>query len=195
MQTLNTDLNIIQALDDLPNATGGLSAAELKAKFDEAANIIKTYLNTVLIPALTSTTANASGAEQIGIEAVTGLSADNVMDALVEIKNLITSTSIPAKSIDASYLADGAVETAILDDGAVTTAKIDNGAVTKAKTDFSSGLKVGGNTYNITIDGLGRTWLPDPLSSGAGYLYGSTFPTTTAYLTKGRLFFKKVENS
>ena len=30
------DLNIIQKLDDEPNDVGGLTAAELKAKFDEA---------------------------------------------------------------------------------------------------------------------------------------------------------------
>lgn len=42
---LTTDLNIISALDPLPNDVTGLSAAEFQAKFDEAANIIKTYLN------------------------------------------------------------------------------------------------------------------------------------------------------
>ena len=45
--TLNTDLNIVQALADEPNDVGGLSAAQLKAKFDEAANIIKEYLNKI----------------------------------------------------------------------------------------------------------------------------------------------------
>jgi hypothetical protein len=33
---LTDDLNVIQKLDDEPNDVGGLSAAELKAKFDEA---------------------------------------------------------------------------------------------------------------------------------------------------------------
>lgn len=50
--TLNTDLSIIQKLDDYPNDVGGLSAAELKAKFDEGALALQTYINTVLIPAL-----------------------------------------------------------------------------------------------------------------------------------------------
>lgn len=47
---LTDDLDIIQALDDLPNDTGTppLSAAELKAKFDEAGNTIKTYINDTL---------------------------------------------------------------------------------------------------------------------------------------------------
>ena len=47
---LDGDLNIIQALDDEPNDVGGLTSAELKAKFDEAGNTIKTYINGTLIP-------------------------------------------------------------------------------------------------------------------------------------------------
>lgn len=50
--TLDTDLSIIQKLDDYPNDVGGLSAAELKAKFDEGVLALQTYINTVLIPAL-----------------------------------------------------------------------------------------------------------------------------------------------
>lgn len=47
---LTKDLNIIQALDDEPNDVGGLSSAELKAKFDEAGNVIKNFINDSLIP-------------------------------------------------------------------------------------------------------------------------------------------------
>ena len=47
---LTAALDIIQGLEDLPNDTGTppLSAAELKAKFDEAAGLIKTYINSTL---------------------------------------------------------------------------------------------------------------------------------------------------
>ncbi len=48
---LTTDLNIIASLSDRPNTDDGLSAAQLKAKFDEAGNAIKTYINGSLIPA------------------------------------------------------------------------------------------------------------------------------------------------
>lgn len=54
---LGDDMNIIQKLDDEPNDVGGLTAAELKAKFDEGGLAIKAYLNTVLIPALSGTVA------------------------------------------------------------------------------------------------------------------------------------------
>ena len=49
---LSDDRNIIQALDDEPNDVGGLSAQELKAKFDEAGNTIKTYLNDTFLAEL-----------------------------------------------------------------------------------------------------------------------------------------------
>ena len=52
IQLLDGDLNIIQKLDDEPNDVGGLTSAELKAKFDESGNIIKKYINETLIPAV-----------------------------------------------------------------------------------------------------------------------------------------------
>ena len=51
---LTRDLSIIQKLDDEPNDVGGLSAQELKAKFDEAGNAIKEYINDSLIPQVLS---------------------------------------------------------------------------------------------------------------------------------------------
>ena len=54
IKLLDGDLNIIQKLDDEPNDVGGLTSAELKAKFDEAGNVIKTYINDTLIPAILS---------------------------------------------------------------------------------------------------------------------------------------------
>lgn len=46
------DMNIIQKLDDQPNDVGGLSADELKQKFDEGGNKLKAFLNNSLIPQL-----------------------------------------------------------------------------------------------------------------------------------------------
>lgn len=60
-----TDMNIISRLDDEPNDVGGLSSAELKAKFDEAGLAIQKYLNEVLLPGiqkeLTNLPAGAAG--------------------------------------------------------------------------------------------------------------------------------------
>lgn len=60
-----TDMNIISRLDDEPNDVGGLSSAQLKAKFDEAGLAIQKYLNEVLLPSiqkeLTNLPAGAAG--------------------------------------------------------------------------------------------------------------------------------------
>lgn len=45
---MTKDMAIIQALDDEPNDVGGLTAQELKEKFDEAGETIKKYLNETL---------------------------------------------------------------------------------------------------------------------------------------------------
>ena len=59
LQKLTKDMQIIAKLDDEPNDVGGLTADELKAKFDEAGEIIKSYLNDVLLKQL-----EAAGVEQ-----------------------------------------------------------------------------------------------------------------------------------
>ncbi len=61
---LEDDLDIVQKLDDEPNDVGGLTAAELKAKFDEAGNIIKEFLNKTLLPQLSDTVAEAENREK-----------------------------------------------------------------------------------------------------------------------------------
>lgn len=64
IQLLNGDLNIIQKLDDEPNDVGGLTSAELKAKFDESGNIIKKYINETLIPAVLTDDATEESRKQ-----------------------------------------------------------------------------------------------------------------------------------
>ena len=56
---LDDDLDVIQKLDDEPNDVGGLTAAQLKAKFDEGPNAIKRYINDELLPAISDTGAEA----------------------------------------------------------------------------------------------------------------------------------------
>lgn len=71
VEYLNGDLNIIQKLDDEPNDVGGLTSAQLKAKFDEAGNTIKTYINDTLIPAILADDATEAAREAAEQERVT----------------------------------------------------------------------------------------------------------------------------
>ncbi len=73
LEIIDGDLNIIQKLDDEPNDVGGLTSADLKAKFDEAGNIIKKYLNNTLVPAVLAADAteayrSAAEAERVANE-------------------------------------------------------------------------------------------------------------------------------
>ena len=140
---LLADLYIISLLDDEPNDVGGMSSAELKAKFDEAANIIKTYINESLIPEL----AGAKGAESVGIDTVPGLTGvSTVQAALAKIEEQmaemtqgavadesITTAKLAALAVTSAKLAAAAVETDKIQDGAVTSVKLADLAVTAAR--------------------------------------------------------------
>lgn len=86
---------IVADLDTRPNAIGGLSAAELKAKFDEAARVIQNYINNVLLPALLS-----GGAASIGYQTSSDLpdyQPSTVDDALAGLEYLVASL-LPIKN-------------------------------------------------------------------------------------------------
>lgn len=72
LTTFDKDMNIIAALDDEPNDVGGLSAAELKAKFDEGGAAIKTFLNNTLIKEVEKTYATKDELDDV----VAGISPD-----------------------------------------------------------------------------------------------------------------------
>ena len=98
------ELGTVSTLDDRPNDTGGLTAAELKAKFDADAGTLKDYVNDVLIPFLEGT----SAAESLGITTIPGFSADNIQTALEEIIGAmqeVTQGSVADGSITLAKLA------------------------------------------------------------------------------------------
>lgn len=98
------ELGTVSTLDDRPNDTGGLTAAELKAKFDADAGTLKDYINDVLIPFLEG----ASAAESLGITTIPGFSADNIQTALEQIVQAmqdVTQGSVADGSITLAKLA------------------------------------------------------------------------------------------
>ena len=127
-----TDEEIAAAgVQSRPNKLTG-TAAENKAVFDALVkDLVKVKLND-LIDELTG----AGAAAQLGVDTVTGLSSDNIQDALEEIVQSlvdITQGSVADGSITSAKLASGAVDTGSMADGAVATAKLAAQAVTTAK--------------------------------------------------------------
>jgi hypothetical protein len=85
---LTTDLNIISALDDEPNDNTGLTAAQLKAKFDEGGNDIKTFINGTLISEL-----DALAAAAVKFTPPSTMNATNVQTALTEIETALQDST------------------------------------------------------------------------------------------------------
>ncbi len=79
--TLTADLAVIQKLADLPNSTDGLTAQELKARFDRAGLEIQTWINESLVPALQ--------AQNIPFAASAQINAANVQDAIAAVQGQI----------------------------------------------------------------------------------------------------------
>lgn len=82
---MTNDLAVIQKLSDLPNSTEGLTADQLKAKFDEAALEIQSYINERLIPAIV--------AAQIPFTATPEINADNIDAAIREVHSQVRDAS------------------------------------------------------------------------------------------------------
>lgn len=80
-------MEFIRGLGNRPNLENGLDADALKAKFDAAAEYIKTYINEVLIPAII--------AENISFKSTTGnVSGETITQALEWLKEQITVSQL-----------------------------------------------------------------------------------------------------
>lgn len=101
-------VRVIRNLPNRPTGTGRMSAAALKAAFDQAAESIKRYVNS-LIDELQAATA----AGQIGFARSAAVPADTVQDAVENVQGQIAGVSqgaIPNNSITAEKMHAGAIE-------------------------------------------------------------------------------------
>lgn len=102
---LTKDLAVIQKLSDLPNSTEGLTAQQLKEKFDESGLTIQQWINEVFVPALT--------AENIPYAGSSELNADTVQAAVELVHSQIrdaASGAIPNGSVTAEKLSANLLE-------------------------------------------------------------------------------------
>ena len=150
---LTDDLDVIQKLPDLPNDTGGLTADQLKAKYDEAANVIKDYINATLLEQLEG----ENGATSIGIMPIEDIVGTTVQAALETLAAMIKQAvigSIPDHSVTNQQLAFNTINAENIAPAAIGTEQLDNGAVTNDKVAYGidarkiNGLTVG--TDNMT---------------------------------------------
>ena len=105
------DADVISQLSNQPNDNDGLSAAQLKAKFDQFGSVFKNYLNNILLPEVES----AINAAATGI-GTSGFSGAIITDGTIMAEKLSASSGIEA------------VKTEVVRDGAITKPKL-NAAV------------------------------------------------------------------
>lgn len=102
------NMEIVAQLDDEPNDVGGLTAGELKEKFDEGGQAVKEYLNGTLLPGLESETAAGDiGAAPFG--KVTGTDVQTQLQQISDSVEQVALGQIPDGSIGADKLANGAI--------------------------------------------------------------------------------------
>ena len=103
---LTKDMAVIAALDTEPNDVGGLTAEELKNKFDEAGKAVQQYLNEVLVKELEgSLAAEKLGAVLRGVE----MTVQSALDTLAADMAAIVMGAVPDGSIAEEKLANECV--------------------------------------------------------------------------------------
>ncbi len=146
---MTADVENITPLKDRPNEKpNGLSATELRKKFDQAAIALKNFINRHIDELGAYTAAGNIGAKITVNGQRLNVNLQQAIDTAVEIGS---SSGIPDGSVTNAKLrstvdgANGAVSTDKINDGAVTAAKLGTDAVTTAK--ILNG--------NVTADKLG----------------------------------------
>lgn len=129
LNKLDTNVEVVQTLGTYPNQENGLSAEELKEKFDEGSKILKEYLNEQVVPAVNDNAENiAKNAQAIEKHTKTLADSEKRLKAVEDGAVATDSTlQIPGKPADAAavgkelakivlpfriedgYLADGAI--------------------------------------------------------------------------------------
>ncbi|MBR6688804.1 MAG: hypothetical protein IKL68_02175 [Clostridia bacterium] len=106
---LNENLNRVQSLPNKPT----LEAEELKAIFDESANIIKEYINEVLTPEIDTLVENAIASAKIPIE--DNLTSTSVSSALSALQGKVLKDLIDVIQTKVDGIEEGANKTIIED--------------------------------------------------------------------------------
>lgn len=126
-------VRVIRELPNRPTGTGHMTAAALKAAFDQAAENIKTAVNQMI-----SQLESSGGAAEIGFRRSAEVPADTVQDAIENVQSQIAGValgSIPDGSITSSKLQSDSITENKIKDGSVTNLKIAKDALLEEVTD------------------------------------------------------------
>ena len=94
------DVDVIAALSDKPNSSDSLTAAQLKAKFDDASGLIKTFINSTLLSELASTTDGSSASDYVGLTTISGVTGTTVQSALEDLVSTLQAVANGSSGAD-----------------------------------------------------------------------------------------------
>lgn len=176
------DVNLISKLADKPNETNNLSADQLKARFDKAAGLIKSYLNSTLTEELDDLFEDLNKyiddsvaalkakvwASFLSLDGGTMSGTINVGDGAHLMEEAL-SFSVKSEGVYCTLLTAGAG----INGGHLNISHVENGTVASlyANSDGDGVLTLSkdGTGYTITADDLKN--LKALANDGTGYLY------------------------
>lgn len=169
IEKFTDDLNIISALDDEPNDVGGLTAQELKAKFDEAGLTIQKYINETLLP----------GAEN----------PDNITVGEDTLTNTLTAIQDAAETLREDYDAHAAN---LENPHSVTKAQVGLGSVDNTSdadkpvsTAQQAALDLKADKTAVILKGAGTEYTPEADGDPVNKKYADTKAGKTEVIRKG----------
>lgn len=162
---------IIAALADLPNATSGLTPAQLKAKFDENPEAFKVFVNSTLtaeIDALIASVAAGTGLSDGAVTnaklALNAVTSDKIVDGTIVNADINAAAAIDGSklanlSITSSQIADGTIVNADINASAsIDASKIGTGVVSNAEFSYLDGVT---QSIQTQINGVVLGSIPD----------------------------------
>lgn len=186
IRTFDDDLNIIAGLPDEPTEEAGLSAAELKAKFDEGGNAIQGYINDTLIPDVEAESARVEGeidAKVAAAEIASGnIPAGGTAGQFIK-KNSGTGYDYGWGDVDGDSTATANTLMQRDANGRAQVADpVDDGDIaTKGYVDSSNTTDIVGSIFQ----GLTNPWGENGLLCNGGRIYQEDYPELYSVLPKG----------
>lgn len=128
-----TDISVHQKLGDYPNQDDGLTAEELKKKFDYPAETLQNDLNTLIQELEDENATQNIGASKLDENDETGSNLQAKLEKIYTEFKQVRDGGLKDNSIETSKLKDNVITTEKIIDSAITTNKIENSAITTEK--------------------------------------------------------------
>lgn len=129
----STDISVHQKLGDYPNQDDGLTAGELKKKFDYPAETLQKDLNKIVEELGNENATQSIGASKLDENDETENNVQAKLEKIYTEFKQVRDGGLKDNSIETSKLKDNVITTEKIIDSAITTNKIENSAITTEK--------------------------------------------------------------